>query len=138
MRFAGIAIVCVLAAFGAAFLVAHAVIHQAPASAATTHSQATPMPRVKPVGRNHNAELVSQFAPMTAALKHKPKPKPKPKAVHHAAAPASSASSSGSSSQQTYTTPAYTAPAYTPPPATSSPQPTHKRSSGGSGTTTIG
>ena len=125
---------CVLVAFGAAFLVARAVV-QSPAKAATTHAQTLPMPRVRPVGRNRNAELVSQFAPVAAVLKRLPRHKPKAKVVHHVSAPASSGTASSS---QTYAPPVYTAPVYTPPPATSSPQPTHKRSSGGSGTTTIG
>lgn len=125
-----------LAAFGAAFLVARAVV-QSPAKAATTQAQTLPMPHVRPVGRNRNAELVSQFAPVTAVLKRLPKHKRKSKVAHHVSAPISSGSASV---PQTYTPPVNTVPLYTPPPATSSPQPTHKRSSssGGSGTTTIG
>ena len=140
MRLAGTAIVCVLVAFGAAFLVAHAVIHQTPARAATTHAASTPLPTVRAVGTNHNAELLSQFGSMTVALKHKPKAKPKVR--HHASAPAP-APAQAAPSQSTPTTP-YTAPQtttpYTPTPAPSTPRTTRRKSGGSSnsGTTTIG
>lgn len=139
MRVVGTALTCIVAAFGAAFLVARAVVHQTPAKAATTQAVTPVAPRVAPVSRNHNAELVSEFAPMVSSLRHKPKPRPKRRRVTHHSAPAvSAAPASPTYTAPTYPPPAYTAPTYTPP-ATSNPSgtTTHKRS-GGSGTTTIG
>ena len=149
VRLAGTAIICILAAFGAAFLVARAVNHEAPARAATpprTTNVADTTARVAP-SHKVNVELISQFAPIKGP-KLKPRPKPKPKHKTHKPKPVVSYSPPASTATTpTYTTPAptYTAPSYTPP-ATSAPTHTssgtthHKKSgsSGGSGTTTIG
>jgi len=149
VRLAGTAIICILAAFGAAFLVARAVNHEAPARAATpprTTNVADTTARVAP-SHKVNVELISQFAPIKGP-KLKPRPKPKPKHKKHKPKPVVSYSPPASTATTpTYTTPAptYTAPSYTPP-ATSAPTHTssgtthHKKSgsSGGSGTTTIG
>ena len=150
VRLAGTAIICILAAFGAAFLVARAVNHDAPARAATpprTTNVADTTARVAP-SHKVNVELISQFAPIKGP-KLKPRPKPKPKHKKHKPKPVVSYSppASSTATTPTYTTsaPTYTAPSYTPP-ATSAPTHTssgtthHKKSgsSGGSGTTTIG
>ncbi len=140
MRLAGTAIICVLAAFGAAFLVARAVDHQTPAHAATAPAQTT---RVATTTTNPapphkvNVELVSQFTPVKASLK----PRPKPHRKHKKPKPAPTVSvTPAAPSTATVPTPAPTyTPVYTPPSTQSSP-PHHKKSggSGGSGTTTIG
>jgi hypothetical protein len=143
VRLAGTAIICILAAFGAAFLVARAVDHQTPARAATPPGQTT---RVAATTANPspthkvNVELVSQFTPVKASLK----PRPKPHRKHKKPKPTPTASVTPvSPSTATVPTPAPTyTPVYTPPtsaPTHSSP-PHHKKSggSGGSGTTTIG
>jgi uncharacterized membrane protein YgcG len=154
-------VVCVVAAFGAAFLVGRAINHPgASASAATT-----PTVALKPatVSRNakFNANLAPQFTPESIRLRrivhHKRK------VVHHAA-PASSGSGAGPqatptptytapqttptyTAPQTYTAPTYTPPAASPPSSGSSGSgsTTHhssggsaKKSGGGSGTTVIG
>jgi hypothetical protein len=148
VRLAGTAIICILAAFGAAFLVARAVDHQTPARAATPPSQTTrvaatttdPTPAHKV-----NVELVSQFSPVKASLK----PRPKPHRRHHKPKRKPSASVSPvapvvntAPSTTVPSAPTYTAPVYQPPAPTHSSTGTthHKKSggSGGSGTTTIG
>jgi hypothetical protein len=140
VRLAGTAIICILAAFGAAFLVARAVNRETPARAATpprvttTHvAAATTTPSA---AHKVNVELVSQFSPVKGSLKPRPKPhrkhkKPKPTVPVAPASP--------STTTATAPAPTYTAPAYTPPPTHTSP-PRHRKSggSGGSGTTTIG
>jgi hypothetical protein len=149
VRLAGTAIICILAAFGAAFLVARAVNHQTPARAATPPAKATRVAdttRATTAPHKVNVELVSQFAPIAGS---KLKARPKPHRKHKKAKPAASVTPSASSPATT--TPTYTSPAptYTSPAPTSSPAPTqssggstHKKksggSSGGSGTTTIG
>jgi hypothetical protein len=144
VRLAGTAIICILAAFGAAFLVARAVDHQTPARAATPPSQTTrvaatttdPTPAHKV-----NVELVSQFTPVKASLKPRPKPhrkhkKPKPKPTPTVSVtPVAPSTATVPTPAPTYT------PVYTPPASTThSSPPHHKKSggSGGSGTTTIG
>jgi outer membrane biosynthesis protein TonB len=147
MRLAGTAIICIVAAFGAAFLVARAVNHEAPARAATLAAETTPVAAVTThASASHkvNKELESQFSPLKAALKSRPKPKPK-----HKAKPKPSVSVAPSPSTSVApTTPAEPAPTFTEPTPTYSPPPSstpssssthHKKSggSGGSGTTTI-
>jgi hypothetical protein len=145
VRLAGTAFICIVAAFGAAFLVARAVTHETPARASTPTVSATRVAdtaATKSASSQRDAELESQFTPVKASLKPRPKPhrrhnKPKP-SVQTTVAPAT-------------TTPVTPAPTvapqqYTPPPA--APAPTHSSSgsthhkksggSGGSGTTTIG
>ncbi|MGH2891657.1 MAG: hypothetical protein ACRDPM_00105 [Solirubrobacteraceae bacterium] len=138
---AGTAIICIAAAFGAAFLVARAVNHDTPARAATppvkaTHVAATPTAPTAP--HKVNVELVSQFAPLKASLKPKPKPKPK----HKKAKPKPAVSITPAPSTTTTTPPTYTAPVYSAPPPPAPTHSTHHKhsggSSGGSGTTTIG
>jgi hypothetical protein len=152
VRLAGTAIICILAAFGAAFLVARAVNRQTPARAATprlTVARAADTTTTKSANHKVNVELVSQFSPVKASLKPKPKPKPRPKKPKPK--PAVSITSVTASTTPTYTAPAptYTAPTYTQPAQSSTPPPSssgsggthHKKSggsSGGSGTTTIG
>lgn len=143
VRVAGTAIICILAAFGAAFLVARAVKHDTPARAATpprtTRVAATVTSTV--AGRV-NAELVSQFAPVQASLKRRPKPhrrhhrKPSPK-LAPVVTTASPTPASTVTTTPVYSTPVQSAPP--PPQPSSSGSTTHKKkSSGGSGTTTIG
>lgn len=143
VRLAGTAIICIVAAFGAAFLVARSVNHQTAARAATPPTKATRVAnttRVTVPKHRVNVELVSQFAPI-AGSKLKARPKPhrkhkKPKPAVSVTPPASNPVTT--TPTYTNTTPTYTrpAPTYTPP------APTHKKksggSSGGSGTTTIG
>jgi hypothetical protein len=149
VRLAGTAFICIVAAFGAAFLVARAVNHETPARAATPAAKVTPVAAVTPRVAPHkvNKELVSQFAPLKASLRPRPKPRPKAKAK----APVSVASVTPATTPQTVTptTPIEPAPVVSQPaPSTSSSAPSssgptshHKKSgggSGGSGTTTIG
>ena len=147
MRLAGTAIICIVAAFGAAFLVARSVDHASPARAATPPAKTTRAVATVTTPQKDNLELQSQFSPIKGS-KLRPRPKPKPK--HRKAkpkpqayvAPASSTTSPATPSP----TPTYTAPSYTPPPAptqsSSGSTTTHHKksggSSGGSGTTTIG
>lgn len=152
VRLAGTAIVCILAAFGAAFLVARAVNHETPARAATPPAHTTRVAAtVTHAGASHhtNAALQSQFAPIKGS-DLKPKPKPKPK--QHKPRPSASVTpvTPTNTTAVTPTTPVYTTPSSSPPPpTTTTPAPTHstggsthhKKSgggSGGSGTTTIG
>jgi hypothetical protein len=143
---AGTAIICIVAAFGAAFLVARAVKHPTPAHAATTSLKTTRVADTvtTSTSKHQDAELLAQFSPQRAKLKPRPKPKPKHKAKK-AASPSTPVAPVDTT--PTDTTPAYTAPAYTTPtPVTPAPShssgSTHKKSgggsSGGSGTTTIG
>jgi hypothetical protein len=137
---AGTAIICILAAFGAAFLVARAVSHQRPAHAATPPPSATRVADTTHAPPKVNAELRSQFSPIKGSpLKPKPKPKPKHKKPKPPVNVTPSAPSTTTPTTPSYT-PTYTAPSYTPPAPTHSAPPRHKKSggSGGSGTTTIG
>jgi hypothetical protein len=145
VKLAGTAVVCVLAAFGAAFLVARAVDHRTPAKAATTVRHQPVAVVTTATATTPNAELVSEFTPVSASLKHKP-PAPKRRPVHHSAPPPSSPAGETSVPTETQqsTTP-YTPPETTPAPVTSAPSASgssggshHHHSSGGSGTTTIG
>jgi hypothetical protein len=139
---AGTAIICILAAFGAAFLVARAVSHETPARAATPPARTTRVAATVTTPPKVNLELQSQFSPIKGSkLKARPKPKPK----HKKAKPkpqVSVAPAATTSTTSVAPTPTYTAPTYTPPPPpTQSAPPHHKKtggSSGGSGTTTIG
>ncbi|HEX3975894.1 MAG TPA: hypothetical protein VHW96_06490 [Solirubrobacteraceae bacterium] len=141
---AGTAIICILAAFGAAFLVGRAVNHETPARAATPPTQTTRVAATVTTPRKDNLELQSQFSPIKGSkLKARPKPKPK----HKKAKPKPQVSVAPAAPSNTTTsvapTPTYTAPVYSAPPAPthSTPPPHHKKSggsSGGSGTTTIG
>ncbi len=148
VRLAGTAIICIVAAFGAAFLVARAVDHGTPARAATPPARTTPVAAVTThptVAHKVNMELVSQFSPLKASLKPRPKPhrkhrKPTPKAP--AATPTQAAPTTTVTPQPTYTAPVYSAPPPSSAPTQSSSGSTHHKksggSSGGSGTTTIG
>jgi hypothetical protein len=141
VRSAGTAIICILAAFGAAFLVARAVNHQTPARAATPATHAAGAAAAVTNAPKVNVELVSQFSPIKGS-KLKPRPKPKPKHKRAKPKPQVSVAPAAPSTTTTVTpTPTYTAPVYTPPPPpthSSSGSTHHKKSSGGSGTTTIG
>jgi len=141
----GTAAVCVLAAFGAAFLVARAVDPQTPARAAATpvHSTAVIVPATTTTTSRTNAELAAQFTPERTSLKPRPRPHRR-HATHHASSspPVNPAPLTTSPD----TTPQYTTPVQpTPPPessgggssGSSSSGSGHKKS-GGSGTTTIG
>jgi hypothetical protein len=147
VRLAGTALICVVAAFGAAFLVARAADHQTPAKAATTLSTQTTEAEA-PVNTTANAELVSEFTPSLTSLK--PKPRPHHRRHHSSPPPAASSASSGGSgyvAPPTDTAPAAptnTAPVYTPPNSggggTGSSGGHHSGGGGGggSGTITIG
>jgi hypothetical protein len=140
VKLVGTAVVCVLAAFGAAFLVARATEHQSPAPTIPAHSTAAVV--VKPTTTT-NAELVAQFTPDSTSLKPKPKPKPKPRkrhVAHHAVPQSSPAPTATEPSAPLETTPEYTPAPVAPSPSTPSHSgsSTHHKSSGGSGTTTIG
>jgi len=154
VRVAGTALICILAAFGAAFLVARAVKHETPARAAaplrTTRVAATVT--TKTTATRVNAELVSQFSPVPGSSlkrrpkphrRHHPKPSPPPPAPVVTAASTTPAPTVTSTPAPTVTsTPVYPAPTQSAPaqsPPTSSGSSSHKKqSSGGSGTTTIG
>jgi outer membrane biosynthesis protein TonB len=145
VRVAGTAIICIVAAFGAAFLVGRAVRRPTPAKAAAPRTTRVAATVTTPAASaRHDAELVSQFSSVHASLKrrpkpHRPKPKPKPAPVV-TVAPSVSAPSTTTPTTTVTSTPVYSSPA----PVQSSPAPTHsgstthKKSSGGSGTTTIG
>lgn len=147
VRLAGTAIICILAAFGAAFLVARSVHHATPARAATSHGNATRVAATVPArsstASRANADLVAQFVPQQTALKRKPKPR-RPHRKHTAkpvvtsASPVAATTTTTVAPPPTYTHPVYTAPVTTP--SSSSTTTHHKKqsSSGGSGTTTIG
>jgi hypothetical protein len=138
MRLIATAVVCVLAAFGAAFLIGRAANHQGSATAATaparTSSSTTTTATTTSTTHTPDKALAAQFQPGLRGLRRKP-------TVHHrkhvVAAPATVPTPAAPVTTQSYTAPAttYTAPAYTPAPRTTA-KPTHK--SGGSGTTTIG
>jgi hypothetical protein len=147
VRVAGTAIICIVAAFGAAFLVARAVKHETPARAATpprtTRVAATVTRRT--TASRVNAELVSQFTPVQASLKRRPKPHHR----HHRQPPSkpvpvvTTASPTPAPTVTVTSTPVYSAPVQTAPPPSqpaTSGSTTHKKkqSTGGSGTTTIG
>jgi hypothetical protein len=146
MRLVGTTVVCVVAAFGAAFVVARAIDHQSPARTGSTTTDRTTGAAVAAVPRTVNRELVAQFTPASATAKPKPKPKPKPRkrhVVHHPAlAPSAASTVTTAPAVPTETTPTYT-PVQPAPPASSgggsgSSSSGHHKSSGGSGTTTIG
>jgi hypothetical protein len=150
MRLAGTALICVLAAFGAAFLVGRAVEHQSSARAATTvaHKNTPVAAPVKPAtNKRVNAELVSEFAPMqTSSLKHRPRPHRR-----HRRSPPPAASTAPTTStapaMPVQPVPVLPQPVYRPPASSGSSgssssggsSSTHKKKpAGGSGTTTIG
>jgi hypothetical protein len=141
VRLAGTAFICIVAAFGAAFLVARAVKHETPARAATptvSAARVADTATTKSASPRRNAELESQFTPVKTSLKPRPKPhrrhkKPKPP-VRTAVAPATTTTSV--TPAPTVTQPQYTPPA--PTPTHSSSGSTHHKKSGGTGTTTIG
>lgn len=91
MRLVATATVCVVAAFGAAFLVGRAVSHQGapPAAAATTTTTATVATRAAPTPATKATDvaLASQFVPGLASLK-RVKRRHHRHAIQHAAAPA--------------------------------------------------
>lgn len=160
---AGTITVCVLAAFGAAFLVVRAFDHQGPARTPKAIAKATRVAATSP--KTTNVALASQFTPGLAALKAPAKHRRKARHLVHrrvavaTSAPAAPAPTPGTpaparahaSSPSTYVPPRST---YVPP--TSTPlrsAPTgrsggsgstsvggsgRRRSGGGSGTTTIG
>lgn len=145
--------ICIVAAFGAAFLVARAVNHDTPARAATPPPKLTPVAAVTShsASRKVNAELVSQFAPLKASLRPRPKPHHKHKAKPKPAVSSTPVAPATTPQTEAPTTPVEPTPTYSSPaPSTSSSAPTHSSSSGsathhksggssgGSGTTTIG
>lgn len=151
MRLAGTAIICIVAAFGAAFLVARAVNHETPARAATPLVKTTPVATVAThtaAVHKINVELVSQFSPLKVSLKPRPKPhrkhKTRPKPAVSAAPPAPVVTPAENTPTPVTPTPTFTEPvpsSSTPAPTHSAPATHHKKSggsSGGSGTTTIG
>jgi hypothetical protein len=133
MRLAGTALICVLAAFGAAFLVTRA----ANGSGGAPRPQTTPATVAANVAQTSTTttvdhELVAQFAPVPTKLK------PKRRTRHHSPTPASTPSQpqtlTTSTTQATSATPVQSPPAST----SSSHHSGGSGSSGGSGTTTIG
>jgi hypothetical protein len=140
VRLVGTAAVCVLAAFGAAFLLARAIDHQGTARAAS----APPHPATTRT-TTRDTELADQFAPDLVALKRAPHQRRTAPHRHHSkpAHAHSAVTSAPVVSQPTATTPTYTAPAPAPTSSSStsgsgtSSGGTHHKGSG-SGTTTIG
>ncbi len=145
MRLIATAVVCVLAAFGAAFLLGRAANdHQGSATAATVTTVRAATRVSTPVTRTHpDRALAAQFEPGLRGLRHRRRVRPRrvhPRRVHHVApvAPLPAAVVPSAPTTTSYATPAPTpAPAPTPSPAPTHTSPTHHRS-GGSGTTTIG
>jgi hypothetical protein len=141
MRLAGTAVVCIAAAFGAAFLVGRAVGHSNSTKRPLVVSTASTVKTTNAAAAVHT-RLLAEFKPI-----HAPRVVKKPKVRHHAkskASPTPSASAvtaTQSTPSSSSTTPAstYTAPTYSAPAAASS-TPSHSSGSGGggSGTTTIG
>jgi hypothetical protein len=150
----GTATVCVVAAFGAAFLLARAVGHQGTARAASPPHVAAALTTTT------DSELADQFAPEQVALK-RPQRRPQhrhPAAHHHQSKPGATGSTGSAASSTAATVapgttqatpapstdsqPAYTAPASGSGSSTgtgsSSGSTTHHHKSSGSGTTTIG
>jgi uncharacterized membrane protein YgcG len=167
VRYVATALLCVVAAFGAAFLVRRAVDHGAPVRGTVASdnraSQPGPTPgtpgHAEDTAVHHRARgprLSSEFAPGIQRITRKHR-RPRHRQHHHVASGSGSSAPSqttGSSGQPTYTqtyTQTYTPPATTPPPATH-PSPTsggsssggsgssggHKSSGSGTGTTSIG
>lgn len=139
-----------LAAFGAAFLVARGVDHGSTARAARAAVTTATAPAVT---THDNPELRSEFTPVHVTLKRKPRPRRR-HAVHHSASPAATPAPQTTAPQTTVTStpqtttqsaPATPAPVYDPAPVYhpapvhhSSGGSSHTGSSAGSGTTTIG
>ena len=118
--------------------------HETPARAATTPAKTT---RVADRGATQrgtahaNAELVSQFMPQQAALRPRPKPHRRHKPAQKPTPVATSVSSATPPTTTVTPSPVYSSPVQTTPspaPTHSTTRSTHKKSSGGSGTTTIG
>jgi hypothetical protein len=158
VRYAGIALVCVAAAFGAAFLLRRAVDHGGPVQRGTVAADT----RTAPLGSSPTAaghaedavavhhrsgapRLASEFAPGVQRITRK-RPKPKPSHKSHRTV---SHSSGATAPTDTTSTPTYTTstPTYTPTTTESSPTTgssgsgggtTHKSSGSGTGTTSIG
>ncbi len=143
MRLIATAVVCVLAAFGAAFLIGRAANdHQGSATAATVTSLRPATHVSTPVTHTHpDRALAAQFEPGLRALRHRRPVQPRhvhPRHVHPVtpAAPLPAAVVPAAPSTTSYAIPA-PAPSPSPAPAPAPTSPSHHRS-GGSGTTTIG
>ena len=140
MRLIATAVACVLATFGAAFLIGRtANDHQGSATAATVTTARAATRVSTPVAATHpNRALAAQFEPGLRGLRHRRQIHHR--RVHHVApaAPPPAAVVPSAPTTTSYATPAPTpAPAPTPSPAPTHTSPAHHRS-GGSGTTTIG
>ena len=154
VRYAGTALLCMVAAFGAAFLIRRTVDHgtaaprgtvaadtrtapSGPSRAATGHAEDAAAVR----HRSHAPRLASEFAPGVQRITRK---RPKPKRRHTGHRTVSHSSGSTGPTEVT-STPVYTTstPTYTPTPTESSPTTgssgtTHHSSGSGTGTTSIG
>ena len=108
MRLVGTTVVCVVAAFGAAFLVARAIDHQSPARTGSTTTDRTTGAAVAAVPRTVNRELVAQFTPASATAKLKPKPRKRHVVHHPALAPSAASTVTTAPAVPTETTPTYT------------------------------
>jgi hypothetical protein len=143
MRLVGTALICVLAAFGAAFLVGRALNPQSRAGAATTSSTATvaAVPSAPRAPTVTNAALASQFTPGSSFLR---KVHHRKRVVHRT--PAATPAVVGPATQTAPVAPVSPAPPVTYAPVTPAPAPASsssgsskkKSSGGGSGTTIIG
>ncbi|HEY3773576.1 MAG TPA: hypothetical protein VGL69_11315 [Solirubrobacteraceae bacterium] len=159
VRYAGTALLCVVAAFGAAFLVRRAVDHGAPTPRGTVAADTrTSPPGPAPAAsghtedavnhRSHPPRLAAEFAPGVQRITRK-RPKPKHKKKHRAVSHSSGSSEpTDGTSTPTYTT---STPTYTPTTTPSAPTTgssgstgssgagtTHHSSGSGTGTTSIG
>jgi hypothetical protein len=141
VRYAGTALLCVVAAFGAAFLIRRAVDHGTPTARGTVAADTrTSPPGPSPASSGHTVDAVAvhhrsgtrrladEFAPGVQRITRK-QPKPKHKKHHAVSHSAGSSSPTDATSTPTYTT---STPTYTP--TTSQPSPTTSSSSGSSGT----
>jgi hypothetical protein len=152
VRYAGTALLCVMAAFGAAFLIRRAVDHGAPAPRGTVaaDTRTAPVGPAPPTGhtedaathRSHPPRLTAEFAPGVQRITRE-RPKPRHRRKRHVASHSSGSSTpTAATSTPTYTT---STPTYTPTTTESSPTTgssgagtTHHSSGSGTGTTSIG
>jgi hypothetical protein len=141
VRVVGTAAGCVLAAFGAAFLIARATAHQGTATAATSTLS-------KPPVTTTDAALAAQFVPGLTALRQ-PAHERRHAAIHrvrhhNSSQPATptvtnSSPSTTTATQAQQTTTTVSSPPASPPPTFTQPaSPTSGSSGTGSGTTSVG
>jgi len=158
VRFAGAALLCVVAAFGAAFFIRRAVDRGSPSPRGTVAADTRTAggPSQTSTGRTSEAvavhhrvrtpQLAAEFAPGVQRITRKrPRPKHHRRAHHEVSHSSAASSPTDVTSTPTYTTstPSYTAPSEPSPTTASSggagsSATTHHSSGSGTGTTSIG